>query len=261
MQLLELQQTFVKALFDRKYLPAMSAWVETQGNLIAEQRVGIYRNSVHGILVDYLGSLFVVTQQLVGEQLFEHLSDHYIDQQPPTSPFLADYGSGFSAFLHSHPALSTVAWIAEVAALEWARHQAWHAINQAASDFSQLAELDAEQQANLRFHLPHSAQLISSSVAIHSVWLAHQAEDHADKLPLESIQLATAESVLVWRSGRRLHQQLLTPVQTRFLQALQQARLLTQLTESFAEQLPALMSHAFQQGWILSYDCQALSPH
>jgi hypothetical protein len=48
--------------------------------------------------LQYLGSLYPVCQQLLGDAFFEAASDRYVDQSPPTRPFLAEYGDGFADF-------------------------------------------------------------------------------------------------------------------------------------------------------------------
>lgn len=253
MSLLELQHDFIHALFDRQQQETAAAWVQTQGSLDAAQRVGIYRHSVHGILWQYLRSLYPVCQHLVGNAFFEQVCDQYIDQFPPTRPFLAEYGDGFAAFLHQHPSLTALRWIAEVARLEWARQQAWNAVNQAAADFSRLAWLDEEQQASLRLQLPASAQWLESDYAIHAIWLAHQPEESAEKLPLEQINLHQPSAILVWRQGRSLRQTCVGETERQFLQAVLHAATLPELAERFQGALPGLLTNSVQRGWILSF--------
>lgn len=253
MSLPELQQHFIAAIFDRSKRPLAAEHVRGHGELDAEQRVGIYCNSVHGILLQYLSSLYPVCQELVGEQFFERLSDEYVDAQPPTTPFLADYGGEFADFLLQHEALANMPWLADVARLERARQLAWNGINQAPSDFAQIASLDEQQQASLQFELPASMQLLTSVYATHQVWLAHQVEDYPEKLPLERIQIQQASYIVVWRVGRKLQQVLLDEMDWNFLTAIQQGSYLPALTARFQEALPTLLTNAIQRGWIISF--------
>lgn len=253
MPLLELQQRLISAIFQRDQLAAAANLVKTQGCLNSEQRVGIYRNSAHGILLDYLESLYPVSLELVGTEFFGRAAHNFIDQAPPTSPFLAEYGVGFAEHLAQLPALQELMWIVEVTQLEWARHAAWHTVNQASSDFTQLEALSAQEQAELRFQLPHSAQLLSSTAPIHSIWLAHQTEPYADKLSFEEIDLQTAEQVLIFREHRHLHQISLNHDDAAFLKAVQNQATMNELAEQFAEQLPWLFSIALQNAWLTGF--------
>ncbi|QLQ31759.1 MAG: putative DNA-binding domain-containing protein [Candidatus Thiothrix singaporensis] len=253
MSLPDLQTRFIAAIFDRNQRAGMAELVKSQGALDAAQRVGIYRNSVHGVLLQHLGALYEVTRQLVGEAFFERLSDEFVDHAPPTRPFLVEYGDAFPAFMQRHAALEEMPWLADVARLEWARHQAWHAVNQPAGDFTQIMMLSEGQQASLCFQMPGSAQLVQSPYAVHQVWLAHQPEDFPGKLPLERIQIPQPAYVLVWRAGRQLRQVEVDEAGWDFLSALQQGATLPVLTERFQEQLPGLLTTAMQRGWILSF--------
>jgi hypothetical protein len=249
----QLQTDFSGAIFSEQR-DAIADAVLAQGELSASERVGIYRNSVHGILWQYLASLYPVCNQLVGEKFFEGFCDLFIDQHPPATPFLADYGTGFAAFIQQHPAFAKMRWIHQVAALEWARHQAWHAVNQPATDFAALATLTEAQQPAVKFRLPESMQLLHSPYAIHHVWLAHQPEDHPEKIALEDIQLEQENYVMVWRKQRELHQLAVSQQQWAFLTALQQQQTLAEVTETFQEQSGGLLTQAIQSGWVISFN-------
>lgn len=249
----QLQTDFSSAVFSEQR-ETIAAQVMAQGELSAAQRVGIYRNSVHGILWQYLASLYPVCNQLVGEKFFEGFSDLFIDQHPPNTPFLADYGAGFADFMRDHKAFATMRWIHQIAELEWARHCAWHATNQTPADFSVLGTLTEEQQLAIRFKLPDSMQLLHSPYAIHQVWLAHQPEDYAEKIPLQDIQLEQESYVIVWRKQRELHQIPLHQPEWAFLAALQQQPTLAELTQQFQEQTGSLLARAIQNEWIISFE-------
>ena len=127
MNLETLQQDFTQAIFANEF-DAITAAVKSHGQLDAKQRVGIYRNSVHGILLQYFSSLYTVCEMLVGKEFFSHLSDTYVDTYPPDSPYLPEYGGKFSSVIAQHEALQDMSWIADVASIEWARHLAWNAV-------------------------------------------------------------------------------------------------------------------------------------
>nr|CAA6818544.1 MAG: Unknown protein [uncultured Thiotrichaceae bacterium] len=248
----QLQTHFSAAVFsDQRELMAES--VIQQGELSAEQRVGIYCNSVHGILWQYLASLYPVCNQLVGEKFFEGISDLFIDQQPPNTPFLADYGRELSVFMREHEAFSCMLWVNQVAELEWARHQAWNHKNQGYSDFSRLATLTEEQQLSLQFQLPESMQLLHSPYAVHQIWLAHQPKEYSGKIPLEEIQLQQEDHILVWRAERQLQQMQINQQQWQFLNAVRENKSLAVLSEQFQEQIGTLLSSSIQNGWIISF--------
>lgn len=253
MSLAKLQSTIIKGLFNAEPLEQASTLVKGDERLNAVQRLGIYRHSMQGILLQHLRAVFPVVEQLVGADFFEYLTETYIDQYPPTSTALSDYGAEFASWLHSHPSLRELQWIAEVAQLEWARLQAWSGINQKASDFNEVAQLSTAEQNQVLLQLPESAQLLESNYAIHTIWLAHQADETINKPSLESIELNQPCTVLIYRINKQLYQYSLTPQQTRFIKALSNHSTLEQLTSDFGSDLTELLLICLQQGWIYSW--------
>ncbi|MBK8455089.1 MAG: DNA-binding domain-containing protein [Thiofilum sp.] len=254
MSLTKLQQSVIHALFDESLLAKVaSELIQSDARLNAEQRLGIYRHSMQGILLQHLRAVFGVVEQLVGAEFFEYLTEIYIDQYPPTHTALSEYGAEFPLLLAKHSALMSMPWIAEVARLEWGRLQAWHGVNQAPSDFSQLGTLSVEEQGRVVLQLPTSAQWVESPYAMHAIWLAHQPEDYEGKPLLESIDLTVPSRVLIYRLKKQLHQYALTSEQATFVQALQQGQTLNQLSEQFGVYLPQILSLGLQQGWVYAF--------
>ena len=254
MSLINTQHAMIHALFNAKALPSVAQeLIQSDARLTAEQRLGIYRHSVQGILLQHLRSIFGVVEQLVGAEFFEYLTETYIDQYPPTHPSLGEYGDQFAGLLWAHPALAAMPWVADIGRLEWARLQAWQGVNQAPSDFSQLSTLSAEEQGSIILQLPDSAQVIESKYAIHDVWLAHQPEAYEGKPQLETLDLHVPSYVLIYRKSRQLHQYALTPQYAALVQAVQHAHTLDQLGEQFGEYLAQILPVGLQQGWIYAF--------
>lgn len=249
-QLAALQSSIIKGIFDRKQLPSASLCVKDQGELTAEQRLGIYRGSVHGILTQALADTFPVCKALVGETFFDRMTDVFIDQAPPSTPFFSEYGRGFSAFLDEFHAVQSIPYLKDVAALEWSRNQAWHGINQAVSDFSLLGQLPAETQLSCCFEMPDSAQLLSFAHNAEQIWLAHQVENTID---LSAVEIDVKTQMIVWRYERQVMMSSLTESQYTFLQAVQENKNLGELAALAGESLSVLLAETIQQGWIIAF--------
>lgn len=246
-----IQHSLISVLFRQdKATGDAAAHIQSSAVLNPEQRLGIYQHGVHAVLTAHLQAVYPVCQQLLGEAFFVQTCEQFLTQQPPTTAFLADYGGELAVFLAQQSALLSLPWVAEVARVEWARHCAWHSAQQMCMDFSQFAQLDAQQQARARFYLPESAQLLQSEFATHAVWLAHQTNDYPDKVPLEAIQIQQPTHLLVWRIRRSLHQVPLSMQQWQFLHDVQQGLTLSALVAQYAEALPALLMHSVQRGWL-----------
>ncbi|RVU84322.1 DUF2063 domain-containing protein [Leucothrix sargassi] len=256
MDLTKLQDQVAHALFDPSPdLRLESDNVLSQGELDSEQRLEIYRNSSRGILKQHLAAVFAVAESLVGQQRFTVLCNAFIDERSPATPYLADYGDCFADFLDQQASLKPYPYIADVARLEWTRHKAWHGVNQQAGDFSQLAQLNEQAQAQVCFELPTSAALLHSKFAVHAIWMAHQLEDaQAISKELSSLSLNQEAYVIVWRQGRHLKQSELNHGQWRFLQCVQRRDTLQLLSEAFDSDVSTHLATAVQQGWVCNFN-------
>src|SRR6185312_3438621 len=67
---------------------------------------------------------YPAVEALVGAPFFAYVARAFFQARPPRSPFLTSYGAAFGAFLGSHPQAVAMAYLGEVARLEWAVAQA-----------------------------------------------------------------------------------------------------------------------------------------
>jgi hypothetical protein len=252
--LVNTQAAIITAFFNPSTLSQTTHLIKSDQRLTVEQRLGIYRHSIQGILGQHLRAVYDVVAQLVGAEFFEYLTEVHIDQSPPSSTALSEYGEGFSSTLLNHPALKNMPWIAEVARLEWARSQAWQGVNQAPRSFNDLSNLSEAEYNQVVLQLPDSAQLLESNYAIYDVWLAHQNNECLDKPHLESIDLSQPNSILIYRVGKQLHQyKMNNQQQLNFIKAIQYKSTLEQLADEFNEYLNEVLVLGLQQGWIYNW--------
>lgn len=244
----QLQQDFVDHIFGNG--GGIEDAILADGVLTPLQRIGIYRNSSHGILFSHLQAVYNVTQQLVGEAFFTAFCGQYIDRYPPSHYKLTDYGESFAKVLIEHEAIKAKAWIAEVSQLEWARHKAWHGTHDEAHDFSMLAQLTDEQQTQLIFTLPETVTLIASDYDIDAVWRAHPDEGSSDSHELEKINVNNPCQLIIFRMGKQLIQQCLTYQQWLFLEQVKQGKPLTELALLFGEEISQLLATSVGKGWV-----------
>ena len=256
MYLEELQQDFINAIFEKNNSTA-AKHVTGDDRLTSEQRLGIYRGSVHGILTSSLGVTFPVTKSLVGEKFFDKMCDVFIDQYPPTSPFFAKYGGDFPEFLALFEPAKSINYLSDVAALEWARHKVWHEVLLEPVDFSEMASLTEEQQTTVWFELKQSLRLIESEYRIDLIWFAHQDES---SIKLEDVNIDEGVQLLVWKGldGIKITQLDMADQNNKdywdFLTAISEQNNITQLAEKFGEHLPSLLNRCIQEGWIQSFN-------
>jgi hypothetical protein len=135
-------------------------------------REQIYRNNIFISLTGALADVYPVVQRLVGEKFFAQLARRYIRAHPSRSGNLHDFGRHFSVFMLSVEALRGLPYLADVAALEWACHESFHAAEAAPLDFSKLTDPESAKAP-----LHPAARLVASRYPILAIWQANQADE------------------------------------------------------------------------------------
>lgn len=161
-------------------------------------RLDVYRNNVVSSLVEALADTFPVVRAVVGDAPFRALAAGHVRAHPPRSPALAHYGSGFATWLVDAEGLAAQPWLPDLARLEFARVQAFHAAEAQALGADTLTPWLARPDAlpGLVLHLHPSVQVLASAWAVVSLWAAHQGPG-----PTTSPPMHEAEAALVMRAG------------------------------------------------------------
>lgn len=159
-----------------------------------EARFAIYRNNRHAALTEALAATFAATARIVGEAFFRTMAHAFVAAHPPHSPVLLEYGAEFPAFVDGFEAASELAYLSDVARIEWAWMCAYHAADVCPLDATALGARDDEEIASLRFTLHPSLALIRSAHPAATIWRMNT--DGGEPGPIESWD---GESILVAR--------------------------------------------------------------
>ena len=188
------QRDFAAALLDpqRPAPPGLRSWNGSD----PAARFAVHRNNVVSSLVDALADAFPVVQELVGAEFFRAMAGVFVRRAPPRSPVLAWYGDGFADFIEGFEPARSVAYLADVARLEYARVLAWHAgdAEPVKADAVARALASGEDIAELKLAFHPSVQLLVSRHAVVSIWGAHQGLGD-----LAEVEVGRAETALVLR--------------------------------------------------------------
>lgn len=167
----ELQAAFARALLGEEG----TAVPDVLGDGLAPSaRVQIYRHHVLTSLTRALKDTFPVVCRLVDERFFDFAADRYIRACPPTGPCLFEYGFSFPEFLALFPPCQSLAYLPDVARLEWAINAALHARDEDPIDPACLARIGPEDLARLIARLHPSLSFIDSPWPIDRIWHANQ---------------------------------------------------------------------------------------
>jgi len=147
--------------------------------LAADARLAIYRHHILATLTDALKAAYPVVCRVVDERFFGYAADRYIRQHPPAGPCLFEYGETFADFLATFPPCRDLAYLADVARLEWAMNVAAHADDVMPLHSRALHGLDPADTPRLTFTFTPSLALLESPWPIDRIWRANQ-PDAAD---------------------------------------------------------------------------------
>jgi len=143
----------------------------------SDERMGIYRNTVFTNYRHALSATFPVVRQLVGLPFFRAAADAYAEAFPSTSGDLNVYGDRFGDFLDAYPHAAGLAYLPDVARLEWAIDEASRAADVRGAPEAILAELatiPVERITAQRFVLDPSCRFVDSDYPLLRIWQVHQ---------------------------------------------------------------------------------------
>jgi len=173
-------------------------------------RFEVYRRNVQAGLARALEARFPVVQALVGAEFFTAMAREFVTRQLPTSPVLLEYGRAMPDFIRGFAPAAGVPYLADVAAFEVARGEAWHAQS---LPVTAPAELQRTCLTDARLLLQPALGLVRSAFPVLAIWAHHQ---RADAPPIDW----QPQSVAVHRQGGEVVQEAVAPPEAAFLAAL-----------------------------------------
>ena len=158
----------------------------------AGRRFDVYRNNVAVSLTEALETAFPAVAKLVGAANFKLLAGAFLRQHPPTSPLMMFYGSELPGYLTSFEPTKSRGYLPDVARLELALRESYHAADAAPIDPSELQALAPDVLMASPLTLAPSVRLIRSDWPVHAIWRFNM--DNGPK------PAAVAEDTLVLRA-------------------------------------------------------------
>lgn len=177
----------------------------------AGRRFAVYRNNVAVSLTDAMETGFPCLFRLLGAENFRPLARMFIDRTLPATPLMMHYGAGFAAFLAEFEALRRYPYLPDVARLELALRDSYHAADAVPLDAARLAAADLDA---LRLSFAPAVRLIPSDWPLHAIWFHNMADGPAPD------PVAGPEHVLITRPAFDPVPHPLSPAEGRFIASL-----------------------------------------
>lgn len=177
------------------------------------ERLAVYRGNVNGAAAKALAGAYPIVRKIVGEEFFEGLAREYRRRHPSTSGDLNELGAAFAAFIEAFPHTRDLAYLPDVARMEWLAHRAYYAAD--------ARPLEAGRIAAARFALGPACALMASRWPLARIWEVHQ-DDFEGEFAVDLD--AGPERILVYRPRFRVRVGALGEGEYRFLDALAAGR-------------------------------------
>lgn len=219
---------FREALLDPSR-PVPDGVIDPQGRPSA-RRFAVYRNNVTVGLAAALEVGFPVVRKLVGAEFFAAMAREHLREHPPASPVMSLYGAMFPEFLECFPPVASLPYLPDVARLELALRESYHAADAPPITPEALSQVTPEALSQVRLLLAPSLRLLRSAHPIHSIWCANT--DDAAIRPVPG-----AQDVLVLRPGYDPAPHLLAPAAARFIEAVLAGGRIGEAAEGAGEEL------------------------
>lgn len=160
----------------------------------ARKRYNVYRNNVTVSLINSLTATFPATLRITGPDFFRAMARFHVRATPPSSPLLFEYGSDFPDFVEGYEFARPVPWLADVARIERAWLDAYHAADAEPLAPQALASIPAERLSDTVL-TPHPAtRIVCSRFPAVTIFAANRSDG-----PVGRIEATEPEDALVTR--------------------------------------------------------------
>jgi hypothetical protein len=133
------------------------------------RRFSVYRNNVAMGLIGALEARYPVVRRIAGAGAFRALAREFANARKPRSPVMIAYG-------HDFPDCLDLPYLADVARLENAWVEGYHAEDKTAVTIGDLAGLSPEALPGARVEFHPAARLLRFATPAASIWAAHQGD-------------------------------------------------------------------------------------
>jgi hypothetical protein len=201
----------------------------------AVRRYDVYRNNVTVSLTEALAAIYPAVQRITGVEFFRAMARLHIRVEPPTSPLLFEYGRQFPNFIESFDHARDLPWLADVARIERAWLDAYHAEDVQPLSPDALAAAPQERLGDLVFRVHPTTRIMRSPYPAATIFAMNRTDG-----PVASLQSDAAEDALITRPEMDVMVRHLPPGGASFLTCLIDGKTLAAATAAALAEAPSL---------------------
>ena len=188
----KLQQDFAAAILSARELCRRSFTRQSGGE--PHRRFNVYRNNVYSSLIDVVQARFPVVRDWSGTSFSAPWRGSMSSRSRRARPCCCAMAKAFPTFVAGFAPAGSVPYLADMAALEWAWHAAYHAADAAPVPLEELASV-ADHAGGVVLKLHPSLGLVTSAYPIVTIYELHEEGNEPPQTKLE----AQGEDALVLR--------------------------------------------------------------
>ncbi|HVZ71171.1 MAG TPA: DNA-binding domain-containing protein [Polyangia bacterium] len=179
----------------------VSAIIAGDARASAVERLDVYANMYFFRILEVLRSDYPKLVAVVGDEAFHNLATEYLAAHPSRHPSLRFVGSAMPAFVKTLPLTREKPWLAELAALEWARVDVFDREDTPLLTREALAATAPEDFAAIPLATVAAFELVPAAWAVEDPWRAIEDGHPASDPP----RAADGHAIVVWRRGTVVH--------------------------------------------------------
>lgn len=186
------------------------------------RRFAVYRNNVVVGLREALRAAYPAVARIVGDEFFDAMAGIFVRKAPPATPVLLEYGADFPEFIGGFPPAASVPYLSDVARIERAFTESFHAADATPLEPSDFSTISQEMAPWMSFSVHPTLRLVRSGFPALTIWQMNQ--PGSTPAPLD---LGMAEDAMLVRPGAEVEIRAMPPGGFEFVSALVAGECLT----------------------------------
>ena len=207
--------------------------IRSNRGLGGDERIGIYANAYFYRLLECLKEEYPATLAVTGSNDFASLTRDYLVWRPPSEPSIFYAGCYLADFLRNHRLAEGWPFIAELARLERATLDSFHAPDISILTDEAMRAIPAEQWPTIELRCHPGVEILRGEWRVSEVLSAVERGEQW----LEPVRETNA--VIVWRRGISVHYRILEVAETAALALVKKGASFAALSEVIATANPS----------------------